>query len=124
MNHLEVFTAEIERHSLTWCRGENCHITSSHKRGFVMNDDLKTVHYDSQIGTRSTLHGGLHEIAHCIHNQKGMRRFESERQAEEWASKRMRELGIAVPRKSVQLGKRYVKRWKQFGDKIRNSRLT
>lgn len=95
---------------------------SSHARGFVLDAEPRTIHLKSEIGTRSSLHRGLHEIGHAIHDQRGMRRFERERQAEDWATARMRELGYSVPRKVAAAGRRYVSRMKRWGDKIRRSR--
>lgn len=116
----ETFEAELAIHGLTWCR--ECCTTSSHKRGFVLDADPKTVHLDSEICTRNSLHRGLHEIGHAVHDQRGMRRFERERQAEEWATRRMRELGVSVPRKVTAAGRAYVARMKRWGDNVRRSR--
>lgn len=122
MDFREIFEAELAKRNLKWCKGIDCHITSSHKRGFVMRDDLKTVHYASEIATRKTLHGGLHEIGHCVNDETGMRRFEREQAAESFATDLMREYGIAVPREAVALGKAYVKRMKQWGNNIKRGR--
>lgn len=121
MNLLETFESELAAHGLSWCR-ECCTLANSHARGFVLDDDKKTVHLDSGIATRSSLHRGLHEIGHAIHDQRGMRRFEKEQQAEAWAASRMRELGIAVPRKVAAAGRFYVARMKRWGDNIRRSK--
>ena len=120
MSMRELFEAEITAHGLTWCR--ECCASNGHKRGFVLDAEPKTVHLDSEIATRSSLHRGLHEIGHAIHDQREMRRFQKERQAEEWATRRMRELGISVPRKVAAAGRAYVSRMKRWGDNIRRSK--
>lgn len=116
----EVFEAELAAHGLRWCR--ECCARNNHDRGFVLDADPKTVHLNSEIATRSSLHRGLHEIGHAIHDQKGMRRFQKELQAETWATARMRELGISVPRKVASAGRSYVDRMKRWGDNIRKGR--
>lgn len=116
----EAFESEIAAHGLSWCR--ECCSRSSHTRGFVLDSEPKTIHLDSEIGTRSSFHRGLHEIGHAIHDQRKMRRFEKERQAEEWATRRMRELGFSVPRKVVAAGRRYVSRMKRWGDDIKRAK--
>jgi len=117
MTMREAFEAELAARGLAWCRA--CCAANSHARGFVLDYSPKTVHLDSEIATRSSLHRGLHEIGHAVHDQRGMRRFEKERQAEEWATERMRELGFSVPRKVAAAGRRYVARMKRWGDNIR-----
>ena len=122
MEFREIFEAELAKRGLKWCRGEGCHITASHKRGFVMRDDISTVHYDSQIATRKTLHGGLHEIGHCVNDETGMKRWQKEAAAEKFATDLMREIGITVPRQAVAAGKRYVSRMKRWGKNISKGR--
>ena len=117
----EIFEEELKKNNLSWCTGE-CNLRGGHKRGFVLRKDKTTVHYDSKIATRSTLHGGLHEIGHCLNNESGLRTFEKEANAEKFANDRMKEYGISVPRKTRALGKDYIKRRKQWGDNIRNGR--
>ena len=117
----EIFEEELKIHNLNWCQG-GCGASLGHKRGFVLFKDRTTVHYDSKIATRSTLHGGLHEIGHCINDEIGLRSFEREARAEEFATNRMRELGISVPRKTVALGRAYVGRKKRHGDNIKKSK--
>lgn len=117
MTMRETFEAEILAHGLTWCR--ECCAYGSHTRGFAQD---KTVHLDSEIATRSSLHRGLHEIGHLVNDQTGMRRFEREAQANEWAERRMRELGISVPRKVAAAGRAYEHRMKRWGDNIRRGR--
>jgi len=111
----EIVLAELMANDVTLCR--ECH-DSGHKRGFVLDAQPKVVHLDSQFRTRSTLHGFLHEMGHAIHDQKGMKRWEREEQAEEYARVSMRQLGISVPRKVAVRGRRYVGRMKRWGRNI------
>ena len=113
----ELFEIELKRNNLNWCKGE-CGL-EGHKRGFILKKDKTTVHYDSKICTRGTLHGGLHEIGHCVNNEKGLRRFEQEANAEKFANDKMKELGVSIPRKTRALGVAYVRRKKRHGDNIR-----
>lgn len=116
----EIFQEQLSKHGLSWCRA--CDASRGHKRGFVLNADKKTVHYDSEIATRKTLHGGLHEIGHCINDERGLRSYECEANAEAFATRTMRELGIRVPRDTVRRGVAYVQRKKRHGDRIREAR--
>ena len=104
----EIFEKELKKHNLNWCHG--CDIRGGHKRGFVLTKDKTTVHLDSQICTRATLHRGLHEIGHCVNNEKGQLRWEQEAGAEKFANDKMKEFGISVPRKTRAGGVSYVKR--------------
>ena len=113
---LEMFEAELKKYNLKWCKGE-CG-RNGHKRGFVMSDDRTTVHYDSKICTRATLQGGLHEIGHCVNDEKGLKRWEQEEQAEKFANDKMKELGVSVPRKTKLRGIDYVRRKKRHGENI------
>ena len=119
MNYLQIFINELKLRGISWCTGQ-CG-REGHRRGFVVKDE-PVVHYDTKIATRKTLRGGLHEIAHAFLNEKGMRRFEAEAQAERWSIERMRELGVSIPRGQVASGQRYVKRMKRWGDAIRAGR--
>lgn len=116
---VDIFEAELAARGLDWCFGDERCGTKSHKRGFVLDADKKTVHLDSEIATRSSLHRGLHEIAHCVLSEKGLRRFEKEAQANKWAERRMRELHIPVPSKVAAKGRSYARRMKSWGDSIR-----
>lgn len=116
----EIFENELKKRNLNWCHG--CDNGRNHRRGFVANADLTTVHFESEVATRSTLHRGLHEVGHCVLNQKGMRAYECEAGAEKFANDIMRALGIRVPRKCVQAGIAYVARKKRHGDNIQKSR--
>jgi len=118
----EIFEAELAAYNLSWCRA--CEIGKSHSRGFVLDADKTMVHLDSEIGTRSSLYRGLHEIAHCILEEKGLRRYECEAQADRWAESKMRERGISVPRKVSGRWKAYVSRMKRWGANIRKGRRT
>ena len=63
--------------------------------------------------TRRALHIFLHECAHAVlHRPRSSKlRHREEYEAERWAFARMRENGIAVPRKALQRAKQYVA-WK------------
>lgn len=114
MTFREMFEQEITNHGIEWCRG--CDAYNSHRRGFAGD---RVIHLDSEIGTRSSLYRALHEVGHVVLDQpRRMRRWEMERDAELWARRRMRELGVPVPRKDVQAGDRYVARMKRWGDRI------
>ena len=113
-----LFEAELDSNGVAWCRG--CDERSSHRRGFATRG---VVHYDTEIRTRITFYGGLHEIGHVVlgHHRRGRRRrFEIEAEAERWAQNRMRELGVPIPRKEVAAGKAYVDRLKAHGDASRH----
>ena len=120
MTFLEVFENELKERGLNWCRG--CNAKRGHKRGFVLDRDKMMVHFDSMIATRKTLHAGLHEIGHCVNDERGLRSFECEANAEAFATRRMRELGISVPRETVARGVAYVQRKKRHGDRIKQGR--
>jgi hypothetical protein len=120
----EFFEAELEHHGIAWCRG--CDRRSSHDNGGAFAEG-RTVHYNRDIATRSTLYVGLHEIAHVVlghtgHRHSKLRAFQREAEAEQWAAKRMRELGIPVPRKQTAEAKRYVAKKKRRGDRIAAAR--
>jgi hypothetical protein len=116
----ELFEAELKKHNLNWCKGE-CGI-NGHKRGFVLAHDRTTVHLSREVATRSTLHRALHEIGHCINNETGLRSYEKEAKANQYAVNKMREWGISVPRKTISRGVAYVQRKKRHGDAIRRNR--
>lgn len=116
----EAFENQLSKYGLNWCRG--CGNGRNHKRGYVMHSDRKTVHLDSEIATRKTLHRGLHEIGHCVNDERGLRSYECEAGAEAFATKTMRELGIRVPRETVRRGQDYVARKKRHGDRIKANR--
>jgi hypothetical protein len=68
--------------------------------------------------TRRALAIYLHEIAHCVLGHFGrskLKAWEQERDAEAWAFAKMREHGIAVPRKATRSAKAYVARKKEQG---------
>ena len=121
MEFKEVFEKEIAKYGLKVCRG-GCESSSNHKRGFVRRADRKTVHIDREFATRSTLHRGLHEIGHCINDERGLRSYECEALAEKYATDTMREYGITVPRDVVARGVAYVARKKRHGDRIKANR--
>ncbi len=116
----EIFEKELAKHNLNWCKG--CDASLGHKRGFVLNNDKATIHLDRAIATRATLHRALHEVGHCVNDEKGQLRWQQESGAEEFANKTMKEYGISVPRKTKARGVSYVKRKKRHGDNIRRGR--
>jgi hypothetical protein len=61
--------------------------------------------------TRKALYIFLHECAHAhLHRDRKPKAHVREMEAEQWAHKRMREHGIAVPRDMTQRAKEYVGR--------------
>jgi hypothetical protein len=118
----ELFEAELARHGITWCRG-GCGAYRSHDNGGAFaTAKTRTVHYNREIATRAGLQIGFHEIAHVVlahRNGDGKRSYQQEAEAEAWSFRRMRELGVPVPRKSRAQAKAYVARRKRHGDRIR-----
>lgn len=120
MNLRDLFERELARHNILWCK--RCDGGLSHRRGWASLYEERTIHLDSAVQTRSTLYRGLHEIGHLVRNQRGMRRHEKERQANEFAERRLRELGIPVPRNMANRSKEYVSRMKRWGRNISRAR--
>jgi len=120
MNIKEILEAELLKHGIKWCR--RCDSRASHKRGFVYNADKFTIHLDSEVATRSTLHRALHEVGHCVNKEAGLRRYEQEANAERFATDTMRFYGVVVPRAVIYRGVAYVARKKRHGDNIKNAR--
>lgn len=121
MDYQEIIKAELLAHDITVCAG--CDNYHSHSRGFAI-PDKREIHYNAKGSTRSTLYGFLHEIGHIVMGhgkQCPLRRYEREAQAEQYARDSFRDYGIPTPRKVVALGKRYVKRMKQWGRNIANA---
>jgi hypothetical protein len=122
MDYQEIVKAELIANDATLCA--ECETYHSHSRGFA-RPDKKEIHYSAKMATRKTLHGFLHEMGHVVNGHGAackLRRFERESQAEEYATKSLRAYGIPVPREAVALGKRYIKRMKQWGDNIRKGK--
>lgn len=122
MDYIDIVKAELMAHEITLCAG--CETYHSHSRGFAW-PDKREIHYSAKMATRKTLHGFLHEVGHVVSGHGKackLRRFEREAQAEAYATKSLREYGIAVPREAVALGKRYVKRMKRWGNNIKAGR--
>lgn len=119
MTYLEIFQAELDSRGITWCQG--CLLYNSHRRGFAAKG-TNVVHLKSEIATRSTLHRGLHEIGHLVNDEKGMKRWQEEEAANRFAERRMRELGIKVPRKEASKAGKYVRRMKRWGRNISKSK--
>lgn len=130
MTYREIFWAELKAHRINLCLG--CNLYNSHTRGFVTRDPImclgkvvdehKTVHLRSSIATRKSLHRGLHEIGHLVNDERGQKRYEREAGANWYAERRMRELGIPVPRVTAAKGRQYVSRMKRWGRHISESR--
>lgn len=118
MTYLELFQAELDSRQITWCQG--CMLYNSHRRGFACKG-TNVVHLKSTITNRKSLHRGLHEIGHLANDEKGMKRWEKEEAANQFAETRMRELGIPVPRVTAGKGKAYVRRMKRWGKAISKS---
>lgn len=116
MTHLQVFESELAKRGIKWCKG-GCGSHQNHVRGFA-DQANRTVHLERAVATRSTLHRALHEIGHIERDVKGLRRFELERNAEDFATTVMREHGISVPRTVTRSGSAYVRRMKRWGDNI------
>lgn len=119
MEYSEIVEGELQLHGITLCTG--CTNGSSHSRGFA-TPDSKTIHFNRKMATRGTLYGFLHEIGHVVNGHgkaSKLRRYQQEQEAEDYARASMRAYGIAVPRKQVQLGDRYVARFKRMGDRIK-----
>ena len=57
-----------------------------------------------------------------MNDEKGLRTFQKEANANAFAEKTMRSLGIRVPRDTVRRGADYVNRKKRHGDNIKASR--
>lgn len=112
----EIVEAELTTNGIRLCRG-GCHHWHSHTRGFAAPEE-RTIHYNAQFKTRSTLHVFLHEMGHIVANKPGMKRWEREKSAEDYARMSLRALGIPVPRKAVRAGRAYVARMKQWGRNI------
>ena len=123
------FDAEIERLEIDWCRSaEECGNGKNHRRGFA---DAHAIHLDAEVANRLSLYRALHEVGHVVHGRAYRqldgasvrpRRWERERDAEDYARRRMRELGFPVPRACVAKGDAYVERLRRWGDRISRSR--
>jgi hypothetical protein len=116
----DILEAQLKKYNLSWCKGE-CGKTG-HKRGFVLAKDKTTIHLDSKVQTRRSLHRALHEIGHCVNDETGLRSYQKEQNAEKFAKAVMKEYGISVSRKMANSGKRYVARKKRHGDNIKKGR--
>jgi len=121
MTYKEIFETELKKRGLKWCM--SCDSVRSHKRGFVLFQAPDTVHYNSTIATRKILHRGLHEIAHGIYGKRaGLRSYQREAEAEQFATDTMHEYGVSVPRSTVARGRAYIARRKRHGDNIIESK--
>ena len=52
----------------------------------------------------------LHEVGHIETTTSGMRRYEAELYATQWALDRCREYGIVIPRKTYEAYREYIQR--------------
>lgn len=119
MTYLELFQAELDSRGIRWCQG--CMLYNSHRRGFATKG-TNVVHLKSAIATRKSLHRGLHEIGHLANDERGMKRWQREEAANDFARARMKELGIPVPRITAAKGAGYVRRMKRWGKNIAKSK--
>ena len=117
MNYQEIIETELKKNKVSLCSGQ-CG-KEGHKRGFVCWDE-PVIHMESKFTTRSTLYGFFHELGHAVSNHKHLRSYRRETQAERFASVKLKEYGIPVPRKCVALGKQYIARKKRHGDNIKD----
>ena len=120
MDYTQIVEVELRKNKISLCSGQ-CNDYRSHKRGFVYSGE-PVIHFDSKFATRSTLHTFFHELGHAVLNQKNLRSYEREAQAERFAFDKFKEYGIPVPRKTIASGKRYVSRKKRHGDRIKQTR--
>jgi hypothetical protein len=148
MTYRELFEAELDARNIIWCRGTEWRAPedtwraaacdSRKGRGGRHASDSAwatevpqgpTIHYGAAVSTRATLQIALHEVGHIVlgHTaltrsgrmpRSGKRVYEVEAEAERWAFARMRELGVAVPKKARQRAARYVDYKKRRGDKV------
>ena len=116
MDYRSIAEAEAKRYGVFWCTGQ-CGSYRGHKRGFACKHE-PIVHLASTISTRSTLHRFMHELGHTQDKDYSKRQYEREAYAESFASAKLREYGIPLPRKQIALGKRYIARKKRHGDRI------
>ena len=119
MNLLTLFQDELDSNKIAWCT--RCDDKRSHHRGFAVKA-TRTVHLDRMISTRSTLHRALHEIGHIVNDETGMKRWQQEKAANDFAERRMRDIGIPLPRAEVARGRAYVRRMKRWGKAISKGR--
>jgi hypothetical protein len=119
MTFLEMFERELEIHNIGWCQG--CDLQQSHRRGFAWPAG-RMVHLTSKMERRASLLKGLHEIGHVVANTPGMKRWEREKSATDWAYQRMRELGVSIPREKRGRYRRYISRLKRWGKNIATGR--
>jgi hypothetical protein len=70
------------------------------------------------MATRATLFNGLHEIGHCVNDEKNLRSYQREEATEQFARSTFKEFGLPLPRMRIALGVSYVRRKKRHGDNI------
>ena len=119
---LAIVNAELAEHSIRWCTG--CKRRKSHTRGFAtwQPDGLlaapPTVHFSRKCATRATLFTMLHEMGHLLRNTKGMKRWERESSATQFAIERMKAHGVPIPRKTLKEYREYEQRMKEWGENV------
>ena len=115
MVHAGIVSREFARAGVTVCR--DCRAKNSHARGFA-DLERRKVHYSAKCETRGTLFTLMHELGHILANTPGMRRWEREKSATDWAMRWFHEHGISIPRKTTQLYRLYENRMKRWGKNI------
>jgi hypothetical protein len=119
MTYQEIAMLELKKNNVSLCTGQ-CG-NGNHTRGFVRWNE-PVIHLDRALATRSTLHRFFHELGHIINPMTNERRYIQEAAAERFASDKLREYGIPVPRKCIAQGRNYVARKKRHGDRIIQNR--
>ena len=117
LSFLELFERELEAHQITWCKGDNgC---KHHHRRARASQKTRTVHMlDTPMRVRTSLFTGFHEIGHIVDNTPGMTRGQKEESANKYMYRRMKELGISIPRKVRKRYDNYVEQWKRIGKNV------
>jgi hypothetical protein len=117
MTNEEIVRAELKEHGIKLCGG--CDLRQSHRRGFAVTR-TRTIHLSQKMATAATLYGFMHEVGHIVRGHRpgrGLRRWEQEREAEDYARERFRALGLPLPAREVERGDAYVARMKRWGDR-------
>lgn len=59
----------------------------------------------------------LHEIGHCMTNEKGMKRCLEEYLATQWALDHMKKYNVKITRKRIEKFQKYIFKWREIGIK-------